>query len=153
MFPHLPQFNILRPLLILTDCPLLQVSRGRSRCGRARRSWSSAASCCPATRRWPPPRRCRPPPPAPPRPDWTYLSLSTTTNQVGDRGHHSRYGSHYSPGPSLLCVPTLVPLLMWLLTSWHYSSQARVKHQQSVTTGSCCAGVSTSHYPRWSRGW
>ena len=65
----------------------------------------------------------------------------------GDGGHHSRHGSHYSPGPSLLCVPTLVPLLMWLLTSWHYSSQARVKHQQSVTAGSCCAGVSTSHYP------
>ena len=35
----------------------------------------------------------------------------------GDGGHHSRHGSHYSPGLSLLCVPTLVPLLMWLLTS------------------------------------
>ena len=37
--------------------------------------------------------------------------------RAGDRGHHSRHGSHYSPGLSLLCVPTLVPLLMWLLTS------------------------------------
>ena len=56
-------------------------------------------------------------PASPSRPASPRLNLPQLVNNKKSGRNHSRHGSHYSPGPSLLCVPTLVPLLMWLLTS------------------------------------